>query len=247
MSEQPAKKLQFFISEEGPCPYIDNLSERKIFTYLSGKGAEEILQILSHHGFRRSQNVLYRPICDNCAKCKPVRIIIDKYSPSKSQRRIINRNKDIIAIEKPLKANKEQYKLFKLYLAARHIDGNMVEMDFIDYEYMVEDSVIDSKIIEYFLPDKNEGKERLVGVALCDFLFDGISMVYSFFDPKLNSRSLSKYMIIDNIKRAKNRNLPYLYLGYWVMGAKKMQYKAEFRPLEIIQNQDGWQNFTNGT
>ncbi len=242
MSKQAIENIQFYISEDTPCPYLPNRNERKIFAHLSAKRAKNLIKGLSDFGFRRSQNIIYRPICKNCNACKPVRVVAKNFVPSKSQRRIINRNKDIIALEKEPIANFEQYELFKNYVKARHIEGNMADMGFEEYELMIEDSPIQTMIVEYrFYENGVIGK--LVGVALCDIFDDAISMVYSFFDVDYSSRSLGKYMILENIERVKNIALDYLHLGYWVFGSKKMHYKSEFLPLEIVNNHNGWQKF----
>ncbi len=242
MSNQRSENIQFYISEDDDCPYLPNLKEKKIFTHLAGKRSKDIMLALNDYGFRRSQNVLYRPICDNCSMCKPVRTITSLFKASKNQRRIINKNKDIVSTELSSTASREQYDLFKRYLDSRHFDGNMSDMSYEDYELMVEDSPVSSIIVEYRLQKNDGANGALIGVVLSDILGNGISMVYSFFDPDLQSRSLGKFMILDNIKRVNMLKLDYLYLGYWVLGSKKMEYKIEFEPLEIVQDQNGWEN-----
>lgn len=240
MSEQSPENVRFLISEDSACPYLPNLRERKIFTPLLGKGSEVLFENLNRYGFRRSHNVLYRPICENCSMCKPVRTITKQFKPSNSQRRIIKRNRDIKTISQPPIASIEQYNLFKRYLNNRHDDGNMSAMGFDDYRLMVDESPVQSEIIEYRLANKNSANSKLLAVALCDILFDGISMVYSFFDPDYQLRSLGKFMILDQINRVKEAKLKYLYLGYWVSGSKKMNYKIEFKPLEYVKENNGW-------
>ncbi len=241
MSEQSPENIQFYISEESPCPYLPEFNERKIFTHLFGKRAELLMQALSEHGFRRSQNIVYRPVCKNCSACKPVRIIVPQFLPSQSQRRIIKKNKDIVVTKKAAIATKEQYELFKRYLNGRHVDGNMAEMTYQDYVFMIEDSPVSSMIIEYRLNDKDNVLGSLIGVALCDIMQNAISMIYSFFDIYYQSRSLGKFMILDNIERVRMMKLNYLHLGYWVHGSKKMHYKVEFKPLEYVNGESGWQ------
>ena len=130
---------------------------------------------------------------------------------------------------------------FDVTLKARHRDGGMADMTHLDYEMMVEDSPVDTLLIEYRqLTDIHETNGKLVGVTLADLLPDGISMVYSFFEPELEKRSLGQFMILDQIKRSRRYGLPYLYLGYWVKNSPKMAYKSAYRPLEILDEREQW-------
>ena len=132
----------------------------------------------------------------------------------------------------------EQYELFKRYLEARHVGGGMTQMSFLDYEYMVEDTPVQSVLVEYRL--ENLPDKPLVAVALTDVMPDGLSMVYSFYDPALAHRGLGNFLILDHIEQARSSGLGYVYLGYWVKDSPKMAYKAEYQPLEIQKGSLGW-------
>ncbi len=240
MSEQPQHEISFYLSQPNSCPYLADRNEQKIFTYLSGHKAQMHMQLLSENGFRRSQNIIYRPSCKNCDECKSIRVVAKNYKPTKSHKRILQKNKIIKPQQIEAKATKEHYALFKKYLVNRHNEGGMADMDYADFKDMIEDTAINTSIIEYRLEINGEQKKQLVGVALIDILFDGISMVYSFFDPELNNFSLGTFMVIDNIYRSLARNNEYLYLGYWIKNSQKMSYKANFKPLEFYIEGSGW-------
>lgn len=238
MTRQAPDLAQFFLTTQSDCPYLDGVKERKLFTHLSGRRAHKMHALLSDHGFRRSQNLVYRPACDSCEACHSVRIVAAAFSPGKSLRRIANANSDITSTAGPAQATAEQYEIFQRYLMARHAGGGMTQMSFIDYEYMVEDTPVDTMLVEY--RQENVPGRPLIGVALTDRMPDGLSMVYSFFDPALSDRGLGNYMILDHINRAVESGLGYVYLGYWVKNSPKMAYKARFRPLEVQSDPSGW-------
>lgn len=236
---------QFYLTPEGVCPYLPGKSERKVFTHLIGKDAARLNDQLTHGGFRRSQNIAYRPACENCQACTSVRVLVDEFTPAKSFRRTLGRNGDVVAQMNEACATPEQYSLFRDYIESRHGEGGMADMSVLDYASMVEDSFVDTRLVEYRLrpdvslegPDKRRG--TLIAAALTDILSDGLSMIYSFFDPEEYTRSLGTFMILDHIERARKMGLPYLYLGYWVRGSEKMDYKQRFRPQEMLLA-DGW-------
>jgi arginine-tRNA-protein transferase len=219
---------QFYVTAPQPCPYLEGRMERKLFTSLSGDGAVPLNDALSKQGFRRSQNVLYRPSCADCAACLSVRINVRAFAPSKSQKRTLRRNKDIRRKATAPWATEEQYELFRTYLDARHADGGMADMDVFEFAAMIEETPIRSRVIEYADDDGS-----LAAVSLTDVLDDGLSMVYSFYDPEMMSNGLGTYMILDHIELARESRLPYVYLGYWVPGSPKMGYKARFKGLEL--------------
>lgn len=208
--------------------------ERKVFTKLDLAEGPGLNDTLTHAGFRRSQSILYRPACERCSACKSARVPVGLFNPSKSQRRTVKRNKGLIRESCAPQATPEQYGLLSRYLDDRHGDGDMAGMDFFDYAGMVEEGAQRTEIMEY-----RTGDGTLVGAALVDELVDGYSMVYSFFDPEQASQGLGSFMILDHIQRAKNSGLSYVYLGYWVQGSPKMDYKARFRPLEVLEP-SGW-------
>ena len=235
---------QFYLTAPSPCPYLAGKEERKVFTHLVGERAPELNNILTHGGFRRSQSIAYRPACEGCRSCVSVRVITKEFNPTRSMRRIMSRNDDIAAEMKIAVPTSEQYAIFRGYLDSRHRDGGMADMTVLDYAMMVEDSHIETRIIEYRrrLPGSQSQSRRtgdLVAVALTDVLADGLSMVYSFFEPDVAGRSLGTFMVIDHIERAQRMGLAYVYLGYWVQGSRKMDYKSRFLPQERL-TPDGW-------
>jgi leucyl-tRNA---protein transferase len=235
---------QFYLTAPSPCPYLAGREERKVFTHLVGERAPELNEILTHGGFRRSQSIAYRPACEACRSCVSVRVVADEFRPTRSMRRIAERNADLLGEMRVAVPTSEQYSVFRAYLDARHRDGGMADMTVLDYAMMVEDSHVETRIIEYRKrgPDSSitgRGAGELVAVALTDVLSDGLSMVYSFFDPDESARSLGTLMILDHIGRACRMGLPFVYLGYWVRGSRKMDYKGRFLPQERLMA-EGW-------
>lgn len=226
--------LQFYITLPAPCPYLDGEMERKIFTPLDPLEGPYINDYLTHSGFRRSQNVIYRPACESCQACHSLRVNTSEFSPSQSFRRTIKANSDLIRSVNEAYATQEQFDLLHKYLNIRHPDGGMAEMDFNRYEMMVEDCASRTEIIEY-----REESGRLIACCITDTLRDGLSMVYSFFDTQKTKRSLGNFMILDHIDICKRAGFSYLYLGYWVANSRKMSYKAKFKPHQIL-TKSGW-------
>jgi arginine-tRNA-protein transferase len=238
MTEHTPENTQLFLTAAMPCPYLPGRQERKLFTHLTGRRAANLHHILSDNGFRRSQNLIYRPACEGCSACQSVRIVARDFQPSARFRRVLRTNLDLAVDVRPPQATAEQFDLFKRYLNARHAGGGMTQMGFLDYEYMVEDTPVQSVLIEYRLRDHPD--RPLVAVALTDVMPDGLSMVYSFFDPDQQRRSLGNFVILDHIGQVLSANLSYVYLGYWVKDSPKMAYKAEFKPLEVQHGPLGW-------
>lgn len=234
---------QFYVTAPQPCPYLDDRMERKLFTALQGQTAQALNDVLSHQGFRRSQNVVYRPSCANCSKCLSARIRVADFKPSKSQRRILRRNAHLVREGSAPWATEDQYSLFQTYLNARHQDGGMADMDVFEFAAMVEETPVRSRVVEYRSFDSSDDDDgpALRAVCLTDVLSDGLSMVYSFFDPAMARNSLGTHVILDHIEIARAAGLSYVYLGYWVPGSPKMGYKANFRPLEIYRG-GRWQD-----
>ncbi|WP_292293040.1 arginyltransferase [Marivita sp.] len=229
---------QFYVTAPQPCPYLPGRMERKLFTALQGEAADMLNNSLSKQGFRRSQNVLYRPSCSDCSACLSARISVENFRPSRSQRRTIKRNRHLRRRASSAWATEDQYDLFRTYLDARHADGGMADMDVFDFAAMVEETPIRSRVIEY----TDETTRALEAVCLTDVLDDGLSMVYSFYSPHVPAQSLGTYMILDHVEIAREAGLPYVYLGYWVPGSQKMGYKASFSGLELFRH-GGWEPF----
>jgi arginine-tRNA-protein transferase len=235
---------QFYLTAPSPCPYLAGEEERKVFTHLVGERAGELNDLLTHGGFRRSQSIAYRPACETCRACVSVRVVAADFKPSRNMRRLAERNEDLIGEVRATAPTSEQYSVFRSYLDTRHRDGGMADMTVLDYAMMVEDSHVDTRLVEYRRrgPDTGitgRGTGALHAVALTDVLSDGLSMVYSFFDPEQADRSLGTFMILDHIGRALKMGLPYVYLGYWVSGSRKMHYKGRFMPQERL-TPSGW-------
>ena len=230
---------QFYVTAPQTCPYLDGRRERKLFTALQGEHADTLNNTLSKQGFRRSQNVLYRPSCADCSACLSARIRVEDFKPSRSQRRCINRNKHLEAEATSPWATEEQYDLFRSYLDHRHADGGMADMDIFEFAAMIEETPVKTRVIEYW--DRSSGEPALVATCLTDVLDDGLSMVYSFYEPALDRNSLGSFIILDHVRIAREAKLPYVYLGYWVPGSAKMGYKASFNSLEVFRGAE-WQD-----
>lgn len=242
----PVRFPRFFVTSPAPCPYIPGRIERKVFTELKGPHADSLNDALGRIGFRRSQTVAYRPSCIDCSACVSVRVVAGEFRPSGTQKRNLKRNSDLIATECRAWSTAEQFDLLQRYLGMRHPGGGMAKMDEVDFADMVEHTPVDSVLIEYREPRADGLPGRLVGACLTDRQTDGLSMIYSFYDPDHADREgLGNYIILDHIRRAADIGLPYVYLGYWVDGAARMQYKVRYRPLERL-GRHGWERISEG-
>jgi arginine-tRNA-protein transferase len=227
--------LELYLTAPGPCPYLAGRVERKVLTVLDADTAA-IAPLLNARGFRRTQQMFYRQECPGCRACIATRLKLKDFKPGRSFRRILKRNADLVtSIEKP-EGNDENYALFSRYLKARHGGGGMENMGYADYAGMMEDSPIDTR----FLTARKNG--ALLAVMLFDDLPDGSSAVYSFYAPEEEARSLGSWLILQLAAYTKDSGRPYLYLGFWVKGSPKMDYKARFQPLEIFVN-EAWVDF----
>jgi arginine-tRNA-protein transferase len=229
---------QFYVTAPQPCPYLQGRMERKLFTALQGDGAEQLNNSLSLQGFRRSQNVLYRPSCAECSACMSARIDVSRFVPGKTHKRTLRRNRGVTRKTSTPWASEAQYDLFRDYLDTRHATGGMADMDAFEFAAMIEETPIRSRVIEYTDPDSGD----LIAVSLTDVLNDGVSMVYSFYAPDRPQQSLGTYMILDHVEIAREAGLPYVYLGYWVPGSPKMDYKSRFSGLELYRG-GSWEPF----
>jgi arginyl-tRNA--protein-N-Asp/Glu arginylyltransferase len=225
----------FFSTELAPCPYLSDRAERRLVTSLDRAAADDRHEQLMQVGFRRAQRFAYRPACPGCRACVPVRIPVARFATTRGWRRILRRNADLVACERPLVATEEQFALFSRYLAGRHAEGGMSAMSWADYRAMIDDSPVAGLVAEWRRPDGS-----LIAVSLTDRCLSGLSGVYKFFDPAEGRRSLGSLIVLWHVQRARELRLPYVYLGYWVAGSAKMAYKARFQPLERL-TVDGWQ------
>ena len=227
---------QFYVTAPQPCPYLEGRMERKLFTALQGENAYRLNDALSKQGFRRSQNVLYRPSCAECSACLSARIRVADFKPSRSQSKVLRRNRALQRKASSPWATEEQFALFRDYLDSRHATGGMADMDLFEFGAMVEETPIRTRLIEYSHPEeRHQPREGLRAVCLTDVLDDGLSMVYSFFDPDHAADSLGTYVILDHVAIARELGLPYVYLGYWVPGSPKMGYKSKFNSVEVYR------------
>ena len=239
----PSRQLRFFLTAPAPCPYLAGKFERKVFAHLPLSEGAAVNDALTLGGFRRSQNIAYRPACDACDACVSARIPAASYVFSRSERRVFERNTDVTRDLVEAEATMEQFELLRRYLGARHPGGGMAEMAWPDYVAMVEDTAVRTHIVEYRTRAEDNGPGALIACVLIDALADGLSMVYSFYDPAMDRRSLGSFMILDHVRQAQETSTPYVYLGYWVGGSAKMAYKARFDPIELLRP-SGWMLMT---
>ena len=235
----PTRQLRFFLTAPSPCPYLPGREERKVFAHLPLLDGATVNDSLTLGGFRRSQNIAYRPACERCSACVSARIPADDYEFSRSERRVLARTEQLQRHVVEAEATLEQFELLRRYLAVRHPGGGMADMVWPDYVAMVEDTAVRTHLVEYRAASEDKGPGDLIACALVDQLADGLSLVYSFYDPARTRLSLGSFVILDHVRRAQRAGLPYVYLGYWVSGSEKMDYKARFKPLEILRP-GGW-------
>ena len=240
MSKPLDRPLQFFFGTLAQrCPYLPDRVESKVVTELAGPDAIDLHDKLTRAGFRRSHTLAYKPACPDCNACVPVRIPVDRFRQTRSFRRVAQRNADLTAEERPPRATDEQYELFARYQASRHGDGGMALMDYADYRSMIEDSTVDTMVVEF-----RDESGRLAAASLTDRLCDGLSGIYKFFDPDEAQRSAGTYMVLWHVERARDLGMPYVYLGYWIADCRKMAYKTRFRPIEAL-GPAGWREMTD--
>lgn len=235
MDHTPLKRPQFFFTTAPlPCPYLPDRLERKLVTELSGPGAETLHEALARSGFRRSHSIAYAPACPGCKACVPVRVVVRQFKRRRSLNRLWRENSDLTATRVPARATTEQYELFARYQQSRHTGSDMALMGFYEYSAMVEDSPIDTFIVEF-----RDRAGVLTAVCLTDRTSDGLSAVYSFFEANGSRDGLGNFVVLWLIEQARKLDLPYAYLGYWITNSAKMAYKARFQPLEHLAP-GGW-------
>ncbi len=223
----------FFATPTLPCPYLPDRNERRVVSELVGRNAGRQNSALTRAGYRRSHSIVYAPACPDCDACTALRIKAADFEWTCSWRRTMNANRDLSVTESGPEATSEQFELFTSYQLSRHAGGDMAKMNCFDYNSLVEDTPVDSYLTEF----RDAGK--LVAVCIADRLRDGLSAVYSFFEPAKSKRSLGTFMILKLVEQAQARKLDYVYLGFWIPDCAKMSYKSRFRPSEIFTPQ-GW-------
>ncbi len=235
MTDQSFRFPRFFVTAPAPCPYVPGRTERKVFAELKGGSAMEMSEALGRIGFRRSQNVVYRPSCDFCQACVSMRVMAPMFAPTASQKKLLRRHADLEVSACEPWATAEQWSLLRRYLAVRHPQGGMAAMDAHDYADMVEQTPVDTVVVEYREPSSDGQPGRLVGCCLTDKQSDGLSMIYSFYEPdSVTRRGLGSFIILDHIIRAGDAGLPYVYLGYWIDDCDRMSYKKSYQPAEAL-------------
>ena len=227
------RATKFYVTAPLPCPYLPGKVERRLVAELKGRDEIKLHDTLSRVGFRRSHGIVYAPVCQECSACLAVRTVVHEFKPSVSQRRVLKTNKDVIVNEVTARATHEQYVLFSKYQGSRHTGGDMATMDYYDYQALIEETPVNTFVLEY----RRFG--NLIGACLVDAMADGLSAVYSFFDPADKRRSFGTQIVLTLVDIAMQRSLPYVYLGYRVSGSQKMAYKDRFQPLEYYDGQ-GW-------
>ncbi len=228
--------LQLRLSMRSECPYLFGQTEQRVAVDINKNPAQH--DQLAKAGFRRVENWVYKPACPACNACMPWRVDCNAFQPSRNMARIWRTNLDLKRSIAPSRVTEEHFNLFNRYIKARHAEGQMAQMTRDEFLSMIENSPIETLLINYHTFDK-----RLAATVLTDVQDDGLSAVYSFFDPQENTRSLGTFIILDLIDRCRAAQLPWLYLGYYVENSEKMMYKARFQPAEIFR--DGiWQPHT---
>jgi arginine-tRNA-protein transferase len=231
------RTLRFYMTNPSPCPYLPGRKERKAFTNLAITDSDAVHNALSQAGFRRSQSIAYRPACPRCNACRSVRVPVRDFVASRSDRRTLQRNAGLVRSPVEARPTREQFRLLKAYVKHRHDNGGMSDMSYRDFAAMVGASPVKGLMFEY--RESEAPQAPLVAAAMTDILRDGLSMVYTFFDPQFDNRSLGHFLILDHIRQADEHGLPYVYLGYWVKDSPKMGYKRRYSPLEVLDG-DRW-------
>jgi len=235
VTDQSYRFPRFFVTAPSACPYLPGRTERKVFAELKGDDAPAMAEALGRIGFRRSQNVVYRPSCDGCNACISVRVPASRFKPGRSQKKLLAQHADLDVHACEPWATEEQWSLLRRYLGARHPDGGMAAMDAHDFSDMVEQSPVDTVMVEYRERTTDGRLGRLIGCCLTDKQTDGLSMIYSFYDSDLVERpGMGNFIIMDHITRAARAGLAFVYLGYWIEGCSRMAYKTKFRPVEAL-------------
>jgi arginine-tRNA-protein transferase len=233
LSVADPNSLDLYISPEHPCNYLPQRQARSVFVDPRLAMDQALYGLLASHGFRRSGPHVYRPHCEGCQACVPIRVAVAGFKPDRSQKRLYRRNGDLRCAPREPEFDPEHFALYGRYVAARHPDGGMDGGSEADYRQFLLSPWGKTTLLELRFDD------RLLAVAVTDELPDALSAVYTFYDPALAERSLGTYAILMQIEEARRRHMAWLYLGYWIAESRKMSYKGRFRPFETL-GADGW-------
>lgn len=235
------RELRFYATPEHDCSYLPDRQAKTLFVDPHAQIDRRLYSQLSELGFRRSGGHIYRPHCDHCQACISVRVPVATFRPSKTQKRIENRNADLIVRAVPCQLTHEYYALYERYICQRHADGDMYPPSPDQFCSFLVEGAVDACFYEFREPDGT-----LLAVAVSDMLEQGMSALYTFYDPGAVRRSLGVYAVIWQIRQAARLGKHWLYLGYWVKDCRKMNYKIRYRPLEMLINGE-WQHFSPET
>lgn len=222
------KSIPLHIGYEHECDYLPGNLARMAYVSPRVPLGKSLYTQLVAHGFRRSGDLVYRPYCEACSACLPARIPVDRFRPNRVQRRVQRMNADLRVVGKPPDFDETHYRLYRRYLESRHPDGSMAESSPAEYLQFVGSRWGDVGFYEFL-----SGKE-LLAVAVIDHLDNGLSAVYTYYDPDAMHRSLGTFAVLWQIEEARRRGLPWVYLGFWISACRKMAYKGAFRPLQAL-------------
>jgi len=238
MGSENIESLDFYLTPEHECSYLPMQQAMTLFADPSVCIDTTMYSELIQHGFRRSGTHVYRPRCPMCDACIPIRIPVNDFTPSRSQRRVWKRNQDITITAVPAEYNDEHFQLYRRYMSARHSGGGMDNPEPEKYSEFLINPYIDACFYEFRL------ERQLLAVASVDILNMGISAVYTFFEPAEPARSLGNMAILWQIEEARRLRLPHVYLGYWIKECQKMVYKEQYHPFEVFR-EGLWQQINN--
>ena len=224
------RDLKVYTTYPHSCSYLRDQEATTLFVDPRQDIDLTLYSNLSLLGFRRSGNHIYRPHCTHCNACIPARIPVHRFQPTRSQRRTLARNRDL-SVERTADIRDDvAYDLYRRYIVTRHADGDMFPPDRDQYESFLNNAWDCTRYYRFYR------RQTLIAVAVVDVMADGLSAIYTFFDPQVQQRSLGAYAILWQVEQAREMGLEHLYLGYWIKGCQKMAYKADYRPLELYRN-----------